>query len=122
MSAPSDCTLHPHAGKLNPSSFIILCVGAVFSDKVLHGKWLPAEQLHVYVHMKCNVGDDIKFRSASMMRAMNKAPSNKLAAKQIRNSRWTAQRQCFPTLLPNSEAQALFLGDLDCWRGPINTF
>jgi hypothetical protein len=70
MSAPSDCTLRPLAGKLNPSSFIILHVGAVFSDKVLHGKWLPAEQLHVYMHVKCNVEDDIKFSSASMMRAM----------------------------------------------------
>jgi hypothetical protein len=72
MSATSDRTLRPH-GKLNPLSFIILCVRAVFSDKVLHGRWLQAEQLHVYMHMKCNVGDDIKFSSASMMRAMNKA-------------------------------------------------
>jgi hypothetical protein len=51
MSATSDCTIRPH-GKPNPLSFIILCVRAVFSNKVLLcGRWLPAEQLHVYMHM-----------------------------------------------------------------------
>ena len=43
MSATSDRTLRPH-GKLNLLSFIILCARAVFSNKVLHGRWLPAEQ------------------------------------------------------------------------------
>ena len=47
--------------------------------------------------------------------------SNKLAAKQIRNSRWTERRQCIPTFLSNSEAEAFFLGDFKCMHGPINT-
>ena len=72
MSTKSNCTLRPRS-KLNPSSFIVSCVRVVFSDKVLHGRWLPAEQLHAYMHMKCNVGDDIMFSSASMIRTMNKA-------------------------------------------------
>jgi hypothetical protein len=72
MSTTSDHTLRPH-GKLNSLSFIISCVRVIFSNKVLHGRWLPAEQLHVYMHMKRNVGDDIKFSYASIIRAMNKA-------------------------------------------------
>ena len=72
MSDTSNRTRRPH-DKLNPSLFVMLCVRSVFSDKVLHGRWLPAEQLHVYMHVKCNDVGDIKFSSASMMRAMIKA-------------------------------------------------
>ena len=67
----SNRTLNAH-GKPNPSTFIVLCLRTVFCDKVFHGRWLPAEQLHAYMHMKCNIGDDIKFTFASMMRAINK--------------------------------------------------
>jgi len=72
MSALSDRTPESR-GKLNPTNFIVMCMRTVFSDKAIHGRWLPAEQLHAYMHIKCNVGDDVKFSFASMMRAVNKA-------------------------------------------------
>lgn len=60
MITTSDCTLSAaHGGKKpNPSPFpIMLRVCTVLSDPVLHGRWLPAEQLHVvqYMHMRCNI-------------------------------------------------------------------
>ena len=60
-------------GILNPSNFILMCMRTVFSDKAIHRRWLPAEQLHACMHMKSNIGDDIKLNFASMMRAVNKA-------------------------------------------------
>jgi hypothetical protein len=72
MSAISDRTPRSH-GAPNPSNFIVMCIRTVFGDKAVHGRWLPAEQLHAYMHMKCNVGYDIKFSFASMMRAVNTA-------------------------------------------------
>ena len=39
----------------------------------LHGRWLPAEQLRQYMHMKCNIGNDITFSLSTMMRVINKA-------------------------------------------------
>jgi hypothetical protein len=67
----SNLTLNGH-GEPNPSTFILLCLRTVFYGKVLHGRWLPAEQLNAYMHMKCNIEDEIKFTFASMMRAIHK--------------------------------------------------
>ncbi|KAI2506094.1 hypothetical protein MHU86_8325 [Fragilaria crotonensis] len=59
-------------GKRNGSVFILSCVRRVFCDRALHGRWLPAEQLCTYMHMKFNVGEDIKFTLPTMMRVINK--------------------------------------------------
>jgi hypothetical protein len=59
-------------GKRNGSVFILSCLRMVFSEQTLHGRWLPSDQLQVYMHMKFNIGDDIKFTLASMMRVINK--------------------------------------------------
>jgi hypothetical protein len=59
-------------GKHNSTSFILSCARTVFGEIQLHGRWLPAEQLRLYMHMKCNIGDEIAFALPSMMRVINK--------------------------------------------------
>ena len=59
-------------GRRNGSSFILSCVRTVFSEPPLQGRWLPAEQLCLYMHQKCNIGNDIKFDITTMMRVINK--------------------------------------------------
>lgn len=44
----------------------------VFSELPLHGRWLPAEHLRQYMHMKCKIGDEINFTLPTMMRVINK--------------------------------------------------
>ena len=44
----------------------------MFKEQLIHDRWLPAEQLYTYVHMKCNIADDIQFSHATMMRVINK--------------------------------------------------
>ena len=44
----------------------------LFGEIQLHGRWLPAEQLRLNMHMKCNIGNDIAFTLSSMMRVINK--------------------------------------------------
>jgi hypothetical protein len=56
----------------NGSIFILSCVCRVFCDQALHGRRLPAEQLCTYMHMKFNIGEDIKFTLPTMMRVINK--------------------------------------------------
>ena len=62
---------NPH-GILTPASFILSCLHAVFKEQLIHDRWLPAEQLRTYIHMKCNIADDIQFSHAAMMRVINK--------------------------------------------------
>jgi hypothetical protein len=59
-------------GKRNGSVFVLSCVCRVFCDRALHGRWLPAEQLCMYMHIKFDIGDDIKFTLPTMMQVMNK--------------------------------------------------
>ena len=48
------------------------CLRGVFSEQELHGRWLPAEQLVAYMHMKFQIGDAIKFSLSTMKRVVNK--------------------------------------------------
>lgn len=60
-------------GKHNGSTFILSCVRTVFSELPLHGRWLPAEHLRQYMHMKCNIGDGVNFTLPTrMMRVIKK--------------------------------------------------
>ncbi len=59
-------------GKHNQSTFILTCVRKVFSEYTLHGRWLPAEQLRMFMHMKYEIGEEIKFSLGTMMRVINK--------------------------------------------------
>ncbi len=68
MSSSNICA----RGKHNSTAFILSCAKTVFGEIRLHGRWLPAEQLRLYMHMKCNIGDDIAFTLSSMMRVINK--------------------------------------------------
>jgi len=67
----SGLQIYPH-GKQTPASFILSCLRAVFKEQVIHGRWLPAEQLRIHIHVKFNVADDIQFSQAAMMRVVNK--------------------------------------------------
>jgi hypothetical protein len=67
----SDRTLNSR-GRHNGTSFTLLCLRTVFSELPLHGRWLPAEQLRLYMHMKCQIVDDIAFPLSKMMRVINK--------------------------------------------------
>ena len=67
----SSSTLDAH-GKHNGSAFILTCLRKVFSEQQLHGRWLPAEQLLIYMDMKFQIGDSIKFSLSSMKRVVNK--------------------------------------------------
>ena len=67
----SGLQIYPH-GKNTPASFILSCLRAVFKEQVIHGRWLPAEQLRIHIHMKFNIVDDIQFSQAAMMRVVNK--------------------------------------------------
>ena len=60
-------------GKHNASAFIMSCVRKAFSEHTLHRRWLPAEQLRSYMHMKYEIGEEIKFSLSAMMRVINKA-------------------------------------------------
>ncbi|KAI2494338.1 hypothetical protein MHU86_20193 [Fragilaria crotonensis] len=64
-------TLGAH-GRHNGSAFILTCLRGVFSEPELHGRWLPAEQLVDYMHMKFQIGDAIKFSLSTMKRVVNK--------------------------------------------------
>ena len=68
MSSSSICA----RGKGSAPKFILLCVTSVFSEPLLQGRWLPAEPLRLYIHTKCNIGSDISFNLAAMMRVINK--------------------------------------------------
>ena len=68
MSSSSICARGKHSG----TTFILSCLKTVFSEPPLHGRWLPAEQLRQYMHMKCHIGDDINFTLSTMMRVINK--------------------------------------------------
>ena len=59
-------------GRHNGTTFILSCLRTVFSELSLHGRWLPAEQLRLYMHMKCQIGNGIVFSLATMMRVINK--------------------------------------------------
>ncbi|KAI2508418.1 hypothetical protein MHU86_5945 [Fragilaria crotonensis] len=64
-------TLGAH-GRHNGSAFILTCLRGVFSEPKLQGRWLPAEQLVDYMHMKFQIGDAIKFSLSTMKRVVNK--------------------------------------------------
>ena len=64
-------TLGAH-GRHNGSAFILTCLHGVFSEPELHGRWLPAEQLVDYMHMKFQIGDAIKSSLSTMKRVVNK--------------------------------------------------
>ncbi len=59
-------------GKPTPTTFILSCQRAVFTEEVIHEQWLPAEQLLVHMHTKFNISEDIHFSQAAMMRVVNK--------------------------------------------------
>lgn len=59
-------------GISTPAQFILSCLHVVFREPLIHDRWLPAEQLCNYTHMKCNIADEIRFTPASMMRVINK--------------------------------------------------
>jgi hypothetical protein len=67
----SNHTLCTH-GRQNGSAFILTCLRGVFRQQELHGRWLPAGQLVDYIHMKFQIGDDIKFSLSAMKRVVNK--------------------------------------------------
>jgi len=67
----SECTPNSR-GRHNGTTFILSCLRTVFSELPLHGRWLPAEQLRLYMHMKCQIADDIAFPLSTMMRVINK--------------------------------------------------
>jgi hypothetical protein len=67
----SSCTIDAH-GKRNGSTFILTCVRKVFSEHTLQRRWLPAEQRRMYMHMKYEIGEDIKFTLSAMVRVINK--------------------------------------------------
>ena len=67
----SDCLINSR-GKHNGTTFILSCLRSVFSELPLHGRWLPAEQLRLYMHMKFQIADDIAFPLSTMMRVINK--------------------------------------------------
>ena len=48
------------------------CMRKVFSEHTLHKRWLPAEQLQMYMHMKYKIVGEILFTLSSMMRVINK--------------------------------------------------
>ena len=58
-------------GRHNGTRFILSCLRSVFSELPLHGRWLPAEHLRLYMHMKCQIADDIAFPLSAMMRVIN---------------------------------------------------
>jgi hypothetical protein len=66
----SDHCSYPR-GKHTPQAFILPYLHAVFKE-TFHTRWLPAEQLRTYTHMKCNIEDEIRFSQAAMMRVINK--------------------------------------------------
>ena len=59
-------------GKHNGSAFILTCLRGVFSEQELHARWLPAEQLVDFMHMKFQIGDAIRFSLSTMKRVVNK--------------------------------------------------
>jgi hypothetical protein len=69
----SSSTVDAH-GKHNGSAFILTCLRRGFSERQLHGRWLPAEQLLMYMEMKFQIGDNIKkfSLSSTMKRVVNK--------------------------------------------------
>ena len=67
----SELQIYPH-GKQTPASFILSCLRAVFKEQVIHGRWLPAEQLRIHIHVKFNIANDIQFSQAALMRVVNK--------------------------------------------------
>jgi hypothetical protein len=68
----SGSSIYAH-GKHNASAFIIMsCVHKAFRDQALHRRWLPADQLRMYMHMKYEIGEGIQFSLSAMMRAVNK--------------------------------------------------
>ena len=67
----SDERFYPR-GISTPATFILSCLHAVFKEQLIHDRWLPAEQLRSYIHMKCNIADGIQFSQAAMMRVINK--------------------------------------------------
>ena len=70
-SIMSICTLGAH-GRHNGSAFILTCLRGIFSEQELHGRWLPADQLVDYMHMKFQIGEAIKFSLSTMKRVVNK--------------------------------------------------
>ena len=68
----SSSTLDAHDGKHNGSASILTCLRRDFSERQLHGRWLPAEQLLMHMRMKFQIGDSIKFSLSSMKGVMNK--------------------------------------------------
>jgi hypothetical protein len=67
----SGSSIYAH-GKHNASAFIMSCVHKAFRDQALHKRWLPADLLRMYMHMKYEIGEDIQFSLSAMMRAVNK--------------------------------------------------
>ncbi len=59
-------------GRRNGSTFILSRVRTVFSELSLQGRWRPAEQLRMYMHQKCKIGNEINFDLSTMMRVINK--------------------------------------------------
>ena len=53
-------------------SFILTCFKAAISKHALHDRWLPADQLRLYMLQKYSIEDAAQFNLASMIRVVNK--------------------------------------------------
>ena len=52
--------------------FILTCFKAAISKHALHDRWLPADQLRLYMLQKYSIEDKARFNLASMIRVVNK--------------------------------------------------
>ena len=75
-------------GKPTPTTFILSCQRAVFTEEVIHEQWLPAEQLLVHMHTKFNISEDIHFSQGAMMKVVNKVFANEDLCREIVKYLW----------------------------------
>ena len=59
-------------GKQCTHPFILTCFKAAISEHALHDRWLPADQLRLYMLQKYSIEDAAQFNLALMIRVVNK--------------------------------------------------
>jgi hypothetical protein len=108
-------------GRHNGTAFILSCRRTVFSELPLHGRWLPAERLRLYTHMKSLVAVDIAFPLSTMMIVVNKMlPLSNADPKQNESSGGGFTASSLPIYL--SDTLMLFLGYSKRWSHVFCSF
>ena len=95
-------------GKQCTHPFILTCFKAAISEHALHDRWLPADQLRLYMLQKYSIEDAAQFNLALMIRVVNKVLPLMSSAPNILEIQGGQQVQVYRHSFQNRKCRYLF--------------